>query len=616
VNPEPERGADPAPVESGPWNPGIHSDIPAHWRHLCTILRPENVSTSAAAAGELQLLTGLAAAELVAFRPHRLVLHELLIRVTADLSVPDGSRIEDLGINFREMIGVILRRHLQAQMPNITVAFEQFRERLRAAIDAGFTAVVVRARPSRRAPRNPAPFGFLQRLVARRPEPLPGTTELSWGPGEIAECERMGTEATEELQAAGFRCLARVLSALFTSHGRAWGTRELIVSLATDMACNSHGSDFLGDLIDPTLRDAAVAEGYGLLPAHTGPVVINTKGPSASGKSTLRPLQKDLAGRLGISWSDFALISPDIWRKQLLDYGSLGTAYKYAGAFTSEELQLVDQKLDRYMARKHRRGDMTHLLIDRFRFDSFAPDSAEAGSNLLSRFGQAIYLFFMITPPEQLVERAWKRGLDVGRFKAPDDTLAHSIEAYSGMPDVLFTWVRRTDKTIHFEFLDNSVAYGELPKTVAFGTSSALNVLDIAGMLDIVKFCRVNIHATGPSSLYKDPHLLGAEHNVAFLKRCSQNFHEVNFATQATGRIYLRLTAGDPTFVDREELRGALADYANRTALLAIVPRLLKDAKPGAEPAQYLPGRAEKSRAPPTVGQWGSCAATPGARVR
>src|SRR5260370_10074053 len=98
------------------------------------------------------------------------------------------------------------------------------------------------------------------------------------------------------------------------------------------------------------------------------------------------------------------------------------------------------------MARKHRRGDMTHLLIDRFRFDSFATNSDEAGSNLLTRFGHTVYLFFMITPPELLVERAWKRGLQVGRYKAVDDTLAHSVEAYAGLPALFFTWVRRTDK--------------------------------------------------------------------------------------------------------------------------------------------------------------------------
>ena len=63
------------------------------------------------------------------------------------------------------------------------------------------------------------------------------------------------------------------------------------------------------------------------------------------------------------------MISPDIWRKQLLDYGSLSSAYKYAGAFTADELQIIDRKLDRYMARKFAEGRMSHLLIDRFRFE-------------------------------------------------------------------------------------------------------------------------------------------------------------------------------------------------------------------------------------------------------
>ena len=33
---------------------------------------------------------------------------------------------------------------------------------------------------------------------------------------------------------------------------------------------------------------------------------------------------------------------------------------------TGEELRIVDQKLDRYVARKAERGEMTHLLIDQF----------------------------------------------------------------------------------------------------------------------------------------------------------------------------------------------------------------------------------------------------------
>src|SRR6185436_18664201 len=154
-------------------------------------------------------------------------------------------------------------------------------------------------------------------------------------------------------------------------------------------------------------------------------------------------------------------------------------------AVHGRELQIIDRKLDSYMARKAERGEMTHLLIDRFRFDSFAPDSDEAGSNLLTRFGHDVHLFFMITPPDMLVERAWNRGLEIGRYKAVDDTLAHGVVAYSGMPGLIFTWAKRSDKRVQFELLDNSVRAGERPRTVAFGSNRVLYVLDVKHMLDV-----------------------------------------------------------------------------------------------------------------------------------
>ncbi len=254
-------------------------------------------------------------------------------------------------------------------------------------------------------------------------------------------------------------------------------------------------------------------------------MVINIKGPSASGKSTVRPRQRALAGEIGANPDDFAVISPDIWRKQLIDYATLGDDYRYGGAFTADEIFIVDQKLDRYMARKAQRGAMTHLLIDRFRFDSFAHDSDEAGSNLLTRFGQEIYLTFIITPPESLVVRAWNRGLEVGRYKAVDDTLAHAIEAYAGMPGLFFTWIERTDKRVHVEFLDNSVQQGERPRTVAFGWNDELNVLDIKCLLDVERFQRIDVDAKAPESLYRDRASLAPEdeHRVPAAMRAAHS---------------------------------------------------------------------------------------------
>ena len=113
---------------------------------------------------------------------------------------------------------------------------------------------------------------------------------------------------------------------------------------------------------------------------------MDVKGASASGKSTLRPLQKQLAARLGIPWDEVALISPDIWRKFLLDYDSLGAARRYAGSLTGQEFVIIDKKLDHYLVGKGEKGHLPHLVIDRFRFDSFSPSKSGRGP-FIERFG-------------------------------------------------------------------------------------------------------------------------------------------------------------------------------------------------------------------------------------
>ena len=143
---------------AGPWNPGLKSQAPKEWRHLETIFRPENNFSTLAAAEELRGLTGFGLSELVVFRPERLALHELLIRVTADFVVPDGSRIGDLGINFRRIANRILTAYLQPEMRAITETFEEARRQVADAVDSALSDVL-RAPPGQLAPRSEAARG-------------------------------------------------------------------------------------------------------------------------------------------------------------------------------------------------------------------------------------------------------------------------------------------------------------------------------------------------------------------------------------------------------------------------------------------------------------------------
>jgi len=592
----------------GAWNPGIQSELPRDLLPFSTIFKPENAFTTAGQVHELARATGLETDELVVFRPERLVVHELLVRVTADLSVPDGPRVEDLGIHFRDMTRVILGRYLEPHLSDIVAAYSALRRALAALVEAELAAALSGQAVDGAAPSGKAGAGGLLGLMRRprRGRDVPRAGDRWQREEELSkEWTAKARSSPDPLARAACRALVRVASAVRGRHGRIWGDGALLAPIATGIACNEYGAEVIGGLIEPHLREAAAREGYRVLPAPALPVVMNTKGAPASGKSTLRPLQRRLAERIGVPWDEFALISPDIWRKFLLDYGALGEHYRYAGTLAARELAIIDHKLDRYMARKAERGGMSHLLIDRFRFDSFAPDSDEAGSNLLTRFGRLVYMFFMITPPHETVERAWKRGLEVGRYKAVDDVLAQNIEAYTGMPELFFTWALRAGMRVHYEFLDNSVPLGELPRTVAFGWSGELNILDVKCMLDVDRYRRIDVDAAGPQSVYPGREAMAAENNTQFLTRCARGLPAVNFAHYASGRVYARLEAGRLAWVDPVALETALQDSDTRAGLAAVAPAALRGPGSGEGPparrAEVL--QAERFH---TLGRWGN----------
>ena len=109
------------------WNPEIRSTLPAQYLPLSSMFRPENVFTTIETANELSGFTGLPVQQLICLRPERLVVHELLIRVSADIFVSDGSKYEDLGVNFRAVVRRILSRYIEPEIDQIVDRFERLR---------------------------------------------------------------------------------------------------------------------------------------------------------------------------------------------------------------------------------------------------------------------------------------------------------------------------------------------------------------------------------------------------------------------------------------------------------------------------------------------------------
>jgi len=533
----------------------------------------ENVFSSLETATELSDFSGLSIQQLVFFRPERLVIHELLIRVSADIFVSDGTRYEDLGINFRNVVSRILTGYVEAEMAAICDLHKALNQQASSIIDETLSTSIFAQPAQTEKPRTGFSLSRLFGSAGKTKSPAAPESVQQREQRIISDWDERAKSSADRLLSAVYRELARVAVAIVARHGRLVGDKTLLTTLATGLVCNSYGSEIIGETIAPIVARAAAEEGFPVLRAQAEPIVINVKGASASGKSTMRPLQQKHAEKLGINWHDFALISPDIWRKFLLDYDALGPACKYAGTLVGDEIPIVDQKLDRYIAQKAEQGRISHLLIDRFRFDSFAPGKdSEEGSNLLTRFGHTVYLLFMVTPPEATVERAWLRGLQVGRFKAVDDLLDHNVEAFKGIPALFFTWALRKDKIVHYEFLDNSVAYGTKPRTIAFGLNGEMYIVDFKCMLDIVRYTKININADEPAQVYPGEEAMDAASNTEFLVKCASKIPSINFVDRVSGQIYAAMESGKMSWVDPDMIAQILDDEAVTAAFHAMVP--------------------------------------------
>jgi hypothetical protein len=583
------------------WNPGIQSTFTRELLALSTIFRPQNIFNDLEQAIELRDTTGIELEQLAIFRPERLAVHAVLVHLAADYEIPDpeSADVRSLGLNFRSMVQTVLTRALPPLATQLTEAYVHLKATLADYIEEQLSLCFTETWPSTVAQSaSGLSRSFWQRLRSSASSDPSPSREPNWTRDQrVLHIWRGRAQSSRSpLHAAACRALLTVASAVYAKHGRMPRRAGFIGQLATDLACNDYGSELISRLVEPAIGAVAEKAIYRKLPTQAEPVLMITKGASASGKSTMRPFQRTLAAKMGLHWRDFALISPDVWRRVLLDFESLGSLYKYAGMLTSQEIAIIDGKLHRYLMQKGEQGRLSHLWVDRFRF----ADTEEV-ERLLIRFGKVLCYFFMITPPHETVERAWRRGLEVGRYKAVDDLLAHNVEAFTGMQNILFARALTPNPGLHYEFVDNDVPCGTPPLTVAFGWGGEMNVLDVPCMLDVSRHQKINIEARSADETYPDATTMSAERNVDFLVNCVRRFPELNFADRTSGRIYARFVGGCLRWTDPEALARVAADPETEAALRAVAPALFMtvDARRERRP-EFLQKRHHL-----TFGQWG-----------
>ena len=559
--------------EYSAWNPGLESNIPPAFRKLETIYHPGNVTTRIEDIDEISAQIGLSARNLVVFRPERLALHELIIRVTADILVLEGEDETELGKNFRRIYNHIFTGHIQPRMGEITRIYNALHDTVHSRVQQELIETLFTT--SAPEPTRKRLFSF-PRLRKKKVRPQRGETTRKRERRAITSFREKGSATDDPLSNAIFRGIYRILETIAAHRGLLGPDLGFLTDLVCNHVCNGHGSEVIGSRITPWIAEAIEKEGYPTIANAAKPLLISLKGASAAGKSSLRPMLRQMMRDQGMVAEGYATISPDIWRRLLLDFDALGEAFRYAGRLTGQEVLIIDSKLDHYIRGKaERQGAIPHLLVDRFRFDSFSTETiAKVLHGTYVKYVDTMYMYFVVTPPHATVERGWERGLQTGRYKAVEDFLDHSVEAYVGMPKILFKWLAHDRPLFRYEFLDNSVPKGTYPKTIAFGTQDEMNIVDCSVFVDIERYQKINIRARTPGELYPTGPRSSVKRNIGFLRQCIKKIPRVNFIDQATGKAYVDVRDGRFRLLDEDILASQLEDGERAQIFAELAPHL------------------------------------------
>ena len=514
------------------WNPGLSSSIPRNLMPFTTLFNSSNAEISYEEAKDISQRSGLRLESLASFKLERMILHEVMVRVIADLTIPEGDSNRDLGANAREMFSVFYDKYV---MPNFS-SYHRDYEAMHSSVERFVEKEL------------------LDRVYDSEDDSSgdpPEVHALHVWMSRISEKSGLKLSSDDEMELGCLEGLISVVNDIVNRRGSLVTNCATTTKIVVNRVCEDYGSKWVNDMISPAFDEGVESEGYRYLPGQESPVILNAKGASASGKTTMRDYQREFSKRLNVEWEDFAFISPDFWRRQLLNYDTLKDEHKrYASLLTGLELAVIERKLDRHMALRAATKRTSHMVIDRFRFDSFGVGQS-AGSNLLTRFGDRVYMLYMITSPAATVERAWVRGNQTGRYEPVDELLFHNVEGYKGIADLFFSWTLSGEKKMHFEFLDNNVEEGSPPRTVAFGWNNKMTVLDLKSMVDVDRYRKVDIEATSESELF-DEGSMKIDYNLEFVFRAIQEVPDVTFADPATGKIYAKAEKGSVIWCDHK----------------------------------------------------------------
>lgn len=278
-------------------------------------------------------------------------------------------------------------------------------------------------------------------------------------------------------------------------HVPGYTIQKAIIALATDAVFTKLAQAKMEALINQLI--SALIEGGKLtaldIPPASQRLLLLVAGGQASGKGSSVAQLKYSAQQAGIEWSNISKGGGDIFRSLLLDHGAVPPNL-YQQMCQDEASLVSHNKVFTALDKMAEQGKAPHVFIEQIYVGKEKIEMA-------LKEGGTAYIVVVSTEVNDAVERAFLRGIDTGRF----ETVRGILTAHKGMavqlPDRLSECA---DKSVFIRIVDNNVSKGEQPIKVADidCINKTIQVYDKQKLERFISKTAINIYATHPDDVY------------------------------------------------------------------------------------------------------------------
>lgn len=415
-----------------------------------TILNQKNVYRDIQELAEIYFITRDLPKNLAAFKPERLVLHEVIANVMTKI------RVEDDDENSFKRIVDFVYKSLTHEIKSLSKSLNSIRDELEQEVN------------------------ILVKAALDNGELLDYQGKFSTYLPEIQTCF---DKIIKEKDIKGKEC---------GKYKSGFTFNDVMTARIVDIIYNKIAEEKINPLVEKHIDKVLPQQKIPTTSTTGDMLLLMVAGGQASGKGTSVKILKESVERISMSWENFAKFNTDAIKSLMLTNEKVEA--EFFSQLTQDEASLVNMKAQTIVKKRAQQHNAPNIFFDQVYV-------GQDQLNIVKANGGKAKVIIVSTEIVDAIERSYKRGENIGRFEHTINILLAHRNMTNQLPDRL---QENDGQDFEIRIVDNNVKQGEQPAVVADINckTGSIFIYDKTKLERFIAKIAINIKASCKEELY------------------------------------------------------------------------------------------------------------------